>query len=185
MRREAGELADVAAGTLELLLLRHAKSAWDQPFGADHDRDLAPRGVKAARSMGRELAARGLVPDLVLCSTALRARHTLDLLLPAFRQPPTIRHLRSLYLATPSRMLEVARRQPPTIHRLMLVGHDPGMHGLAQRLAGSGAATDLAALAAKFPTGACARLSFAAASWRDVTEGAGRLVDFLCPRELS
>lgn len=182
MRREILPVA--TAEMLELLLLRHAKSAWDQPFGDDHDRDLAPRGVKAARRIGRELAQRRLVPDLVLCSTATRARRTLDLVLPAFADAPPVRYLRSLYLAAPSRMLEIAQRQPPDVHRLMLVGHDPGMHGVAQRLAGSGDAADLAALTAKFPTGACVRLAFPVASWREIGEGAGRLMDFLRPREL-
>jgi phosphohistidine phosphatase len=171
-------------GPRELLLLRHAKSAWDDPSAADHDRDLAPRGVKAAKRMGHELVARGLVPDLVLCSTARRARRTLELVLRAFDPAPPVRELRSLYLAPPSRLLEVVQRQPPSVRRLMLVGHDPGMHALGQRLAGRGPADLLASLAAKFPTGACLRLGFTGRGWDEVAAGRGRLLDFIRPRDL-
>lgn len=177
-------MAEPASKTRELLLLRHAKSAWDDPSAADHDRDLAPRGVKAAKRMGRELVARGLLPDLILCSTARRARRTLELALRAFATPPPIRELRSLYLAPPGRSLAIVQRQAATARRLMLVGHDPGMHALARRLAGGGAPEALASLAAKFPTGACARIGFVAAEWSDVVPGSGRLLDFICPRDL-
>ena len=175
---------ELAERTRELLLLRHAKSAWDDPSLADHDRDLAPRGVKAAKRIGRELVARGLVPDLVLCSTACRARRTLELVLQAFATRPAVRELRSLYLAPPSRLLEIIHRQAGMVGRLMLVGHDPGLHALAQRLAGMGAPEALESLAAKFPTGACARLGFVAASWADLAPGSGRLLDFIRPRDL-
>ena len=63
----------------ELLLLRHAKSSWDQPGMADHERDLDPRGLAAARRMGALLRERNLIPDLVLCSTARRTVHTWQL----------------------------------------------------------------------------------------------------------
>jgi phosphohistidine phosphatase len=175
---------EVPSGTRELLLFRHAKSAWGDPSAADHDRDLAPRGIKAAKRMGRELLARGLVPDLVLCSTARRARRTLELALRAFDPAPPVHERRSLYLAPPSRLLDIVQRQPESVRRLLLVGHDPGMHTLAQRLAGSGPPEALSHLAAKFPTGACARLGFVAGTWDDVTPGSGRLLDFIRPRDL-
>lgn len=175
---------EVPDGLRELLLFRHAKSAWDDPSLPDHDRGLAPRGVEAAKRMGRELAARGLVPDLVLCSTALRARRTLELALRAFDPAPPVRELRSLYLAPPSRLLDIVRRQPQSVRRLMLVGHDPGMHTLATSLTGSGPTEQLASLAAKFPTGACLHLGFDAGAWDEVEVGGGRLLAFIRPRDL-
>lgn len=163
---------------LELLLLRHAKSDWGDPDLADHDRDLAPRGLKAAPRMGRLLRRRGLVPDLVLCSTALRARRTWDLASAELASPPPVRHLRSLYLATPAQMLAAIRRQPPG--RLLLVGHDPGMHHLAIQLADEGEPEALGSLSEKFPTAALAWLQLDIADWQDV--GPGRLAGFFRPR---
>jgi phosphohistidine phosphatase len=166
----------------DLLLLRHAKSAWDVPDLDDHDRDLAPRGVAAAGLIGDLLARERLVPDLVLCSTALRARATLDFAAARWPARPPVRHLRTLYLAAPGRMLEIARRQDDTVARLMLVGHNPGMGTLALRLLPHD--EDAAALGEKFPTGALARISFPAARWADVAFGTGELLAFHRPRDL-
>ena len=113
---------------LELLLLRHAKSRWDEPGVDDHDRDLAPRGLKAAQRMGELLAAEDLLPDLVLCSTARRAMHTWQLVATAAGAAPPVRFDSRLYLAAPATMIAVARESGGTAGRLMLVGHDPGMH---------------------------------------------------------
>lgn len=163
---------------LELLLLRHAKSDWGDPDLADHDRDLAPRGLKAAPRMGRLLRRRGLVPDLVLCSTARRARRTWELASAELASPPPVRHLRGLYLATPAQMLAAIRRQPPG--RLLLVGHDPGMHHLAIQLAAEGEPEALGSLNEKFPTAALAWLQLDIAAWQDVAPG--RLAGFFRPR---
>lgn len=165
---------------LELLLLRHAKSDWGQPGLEDHERDLAPRGVKAAGRIGRLIAERGLAPDLVLCSTAVRARHTWELAAAALAERPPCRHLGSLYLATPAQMLAAVRRQ--TAPRLLLVGHDPGMHQLALQLASSGKPADIEALRAKFPTGALAWLQLDVPAWADAAPG--WLAGFFRPRQL-
>lgn len=163
---------------LELLLLRHAKSDWSRPEIGDHDRDLAPRGLKAARRMGRLLRKHGLVPDLVLCSTALRAQRTWDIAAAELDRPPPRRDLRGLYLATPAQMLAAIRRQQPG--RLLLVGHDPGMHQLALQLAATGEPEALASLRGKFPTAALAWLQLDIARWQDVAPG--RLAGFFRPR---
>jgi phosphohistidine phosphatase len=165
----------------ELLLLRHAKSDRSQPEQPDRDRGLAPRGLKAAGRIGRLLRERGLMPDLVLCSSATRARMTWEIVAGQLEAPPPCRFLRSLYLATPAQMLALVRRQPASVRRLMLVGHDPGLRLLALQLAGSGEPEDLAALHAKFPTAAVAWLELAAA-WPEVDRG--RLAGFLSPRQL-
>lgn len=168
---------------LELLLLRHAKSRRDQPDVGDHERDLAPRGEAAAKLIGRKLAAEGPIPDRVLCSTATRARRTWELVAAELKGAPEPSFLDELYLATPSRLLKLVRRHGEGAKRLLLVGHNPGVHALALRLATEGDPTLRRALAEKFPTGALVRLSFDAKSWKD-PEG-GRLVAFWRPRELA
>lgn len=168
----------------ELLLLRHAKSRRDEEGPPDHERDLAPRGEKAAPLIGRFLRRHELVPDLVLCSTATRTRRTWELVAGALRREVPVREMRSLYLAAPGRLLEIVRRQDPAVRRLLLVGHNPGLASLALRLAGEGEAAAMARLAEKFPTAALARLGFAGNAWRDIAPGAARLDAFIRPRDL-
>lgn len=166
----------------ELMLLRHAKSL--RGDGADHDRDLAPRGKRAARTMGRYLRKKGLLPDLVLCSTATRARRTWEIASGELRAALPVRELRSLYLATPARLLEIVRRQAPEMRRLLLVGHNPGMASLACRLAGEGEPAELAQLAEKFPTAALACIGFESGGWKEIGAGNGRLLRLVRPRDL-
>ncbi len=181
-----GHATDPEGGALrELWLLRHAKSAWDVPGLDDHDRDLAPRGLEAAPRMGRRMAELGLVPDLVLCSTARRARRTWDLVAAELPRPAEVRHLESLYLASPAVLLRAVRGQPDSIRRLLLVGHDPGLHRLALLLVGADDPEARASgLVAKFPTGALCRIGLEVEGWAAVEAGRGRLLAFLKPREL-
>jgi phosphohistidine phosphatase len=174
----------------ELLLLRHAKSDRQDRRLDDFDRPLAARGRLAAPLIGRYLAAEGLEPDLVLCSTARRAVETLELLLTALASAPEIGYLKTLYLAPPSRLLAVLRRQGQDRGRILLVAHNPGLHSLAVALAGqggrgghggSGEAARL--LAEKFPTAALAR--FQVESWPELGQGPARLLAFVRPRDLA
>ena len=169
---------------LELLLLRHAKSRWDEPGVDDHDRDLAPRGLKAAQRMGELLAAEDLLPDLVLCSTARRAMHTWQLVATAAGAAPPVRFDSRLYLAAPATMIAVARESGGTAGRLMLVGHDPGMHQLAVALAARGDPSQRRHLAGKYPTGALARFEIQAERWADFHGEPTALLGFWRPRDL-
>jgi phosphohistidine phosphatase len=174
---------------LTLLLLRHAKSSWDDPGLADFDRPLAKRGKKAAPEIGAALAAKGLRPDLVLCSSAVRARETLDLVLKALGPPvPEVRLDEELYMAPPALLIARLRKHaadPTAPRKVMLVGHNPGFEELARILAGSGDGDDCARLAEKFPTCAVAVIAFDTDSWSAVEPGAGRLANFLTPKHLA
>jgi phosphohistidine phosphatase len=174
---------------LTLLLLRHAKSSWDNPALADFDRPLAKRGKKAAPEIGAALAAKGLRPDLVLCSSAVRARETLELVLNALGPPaPEVRYDEELYMATPATLIARLRKHvanPASAQHVMLVGHNPGFEELARLLVGSGGAEDRALLAEKFPTCAVAVIAFDAGNWSAVEAGAGRLACFLTPKHLA
>jgi phosphohistidine phosphatase len=158
-----------------LLLLRHAKSSWDDPALADHDRPLAPRGRKAAKRIGARLRADGTEVDLVLCSSARRARDTLELVAP----PGRVEIDGSLYGASADELLVRLRQVADDITSVMLVGHNPGMHDLVIRLLSD---ADQPAVDA-FPTGALATLTFTG-SWRSLTGRRAGLVTLLKPREL-
>lgn len=170
----------------ELLLLRHAKADTKDRSLGDFDRPLAPRGRHAAPLMGRWLAAEGLQPDLILCSTARRAVETVELLLTALASTPEIGYLKSLYLAPPSGLLAVLRRQGPERGGILLVAHNPGLHHLALHLAGRqggpGADTPGGRLAERFPTAALAR--FQVDGWPGLGRAPARLLAFVQPRDL-
>ena len=167
-----------------LILMRHAKSAWDDPLQKDIDRPLAPRGRKAAPKIGAWLKSERFRPDVVLCSTARRARETLELARAGLPKHAMIEPVRGLYMAAPREMLTEIGRVPATAETVMLVGHNPGMGSLAVLLAGSGDEAALANLHAKFPTGAVAVLGFDVSEWNALAPGNGRLLAFLRPRDL-
>jgi phosphohistidine phosphatase len=170
---------------LTLSLLRHAKSSWADPGQQDFDRPLNARGESAAPRMGAYMAEHAIAPQLILCSPAVRARQTLELVLPHLAGDPTVVYEDAFYLAAPTVMLQRLRRVDAGVSHVMLVGHDPGLHGLALELAGGGDADALEALARKFPTGALAVITCNARAWTGVRRAAGRLVHFMTPKMLA
>lgn len=171
---------------LTLSLLRHAKSAWDDPSLEDHERPLAPRGEKAAPRMGGYIAEEHLVPDLVICSTAMRTRQTLALaLLEMPEKPPHILYEDEIYLATPAVMRARLARVGRGARHVMIVGHNPGLHALALELTGAGARGTIMAMARKFPTAALAVLDFHdAEQWSAIQPATACLRLFVTPRDI-
>lgn len=169
-----------------LYLLRHAKSDWSDPSLEDFDRPLAPRGLKAAPRMGRAFRKQGLKLDLVLCSAARRAQETWEQFQSELKQDAHVKVMRSLYLATPSRLLSTVRRVREPAQRVMLIGHNPGFHHLAVRLSGPASKPKaLSKLWHKYPTGALAVIKFETATWSAVGDCPGRLVQFLRPKDMT
>ena len=162
--------------TRQLFLLRHAKSSWDEPSLADHDRPLAPRGRKAAKRIGAHVRREQIRVALVLCSSARRARETLDLVAP----PGEVRIERELYGATAAELLERLRRVPDDVDAVMLIGHEPAVRDLAVGLVADGSElTDR-----KFPTAALATLTFTG-PWSTLAPDHAELAAFVRPRELT
>lgn len=169
----------------QLLLLRHAKSGKDLPGLNDRDRPLTERGRLAAQAMGRVIAARQLAPDLVLCSPARRARDTWTLAAAELPVPPPLQIAESAYdFGDGGNLLRLLTSLEGDCHRVLLVGHNPSIEGLAARLIGSGDAKLIKRLARKYPTAALAVIGFAAGGWRDTAAGQGQLVDFIRPRDV-
>lgn len=159
-----------------LLVLRHAKSSWDDSGLKDHDRPLSPRGVHDAPRMGRLIASEDLVPDAIISSTARRALATAELAAGAMPDAPEIETTRELYLALPHSYLDVLADRAGAAERVMVVGHNPGISALVTRLTGE---------AEEMPTGALAVVELDIDDWADVHEAKrGRLVGFWRPKEL-
>lgn len=158
-------------------LLRHAKSDWSDGSLADIDRPLNRRGRKAAKAMAPVLAQCGFT--LVLASPARRVRETLE---RAWSGP--VEWHEEIYGATPSRLLDLAQSALPGIGRLLIAGHNPTVHDLAQRLAVHGEAKLLRSLADKFPTGALALIDLPIDQWAEISLGCGTLRRFVRPKDL-
>ena len=168
-----------------LLLLRHAKSSWDDPGLADRDRPLAPRGRKAATEIGHHLARFDAIPELVLCSPARRTAETWERVLAALGDgaAPAVEIREEFYLGGRDTLLEAVRALPAGVSRVLVVAHDPDLHGLATLLAGRGDPGPMAALKQKVPTGALAVLGLP--EWADAGPGAAQLREFTRPRDLA
>ncbi|OJZ63801.1 hypothetical protein BRW64_20675 [Mycolicibacterium diernhoferi] len=160
-----------------LVLLRHAKS--DYPGGvADHDRPLAPRGVREAGLAGDWLRAELPAIDAVLCSTATRTRQTLER--TGIEAP--VSFVDRLYDATPGIVLAEINAVADDVQTLLVIGHEPVMSGLALALADdSSDAEAVSGIESKYPTSALAVLRVPG-SWAELELGGARLTAFHVPR---
>ena len=165
-----------------LHLLRHAKSSWRDAALPDHDRPLAPRGERAAARLAVWLEESEVRPQLVLCSTATRARATLAVVAPALGDPETsFEH--GLYHAAAAGVLERIREIEDTIEEAMLVGHNPGLQDLCLLLAAA-SSLERDRVAAKLPTGALVSIELDVDEWADAAPGRGRITSVVVPRDL-
>jgi phosphohistidine phosphatase len=165
-----------------LYLLRHAKSSWDNPTLADHDRPLAPRGRRAAKLIANHLRRAGIRPELVLCSPSRRTRETLKRIAPSLGKGAEVRIEPRIYAASAATLLEALHEVPDEVESVMLIGHNPGIQELALSLARL--SPESGRVESKFPTAALATLELDG-TWRELAPGGTELVSFLRPKELS
>lgn len=157
----------------QLVICRHAKSSWDDASLSDVERPLNKRGRRDAPEMGRRLAERGLLPDLILASHATRAWTTAEAYADRLGYPPDrIQVNPTLYTATAASLLALVRALEPRLGRILLVGHNPECTAFANLLGN----LDLDNL----PTGGIVALEFHTRSWQEILPGQGQLlfVDF-------
>lgn len=164
-------------------LLRHAKSSWDDPGLPDHDRPLAPRGRRAAERMGRHVAATGVAPDLVLCSSATRAVATWEEIRSGLPPGTPVEVSAELYEAGAASVLQRLNLLPETVGSVLIIGHNPAIEVLAIGLTSAGSAAAIDRMKTKYPTGALATLVIDAA-WADLAWESARLEGFVVPKEL-
>lgn len=165
--------------TLRLILIRHAKSSWNDPFADDHARVLNNRGQASGTAIGGWLAQNGYRPDLILCSDAVRTVETASLIMPAFEDKPKLQRLGSLYHAAPDTILGLIQKQTAPV--LAVIGHNPGIGMLANGLARAPA--DYHRFS-DYPTCATTVLDFDGAGWRAIRPKAGTMTAFVVPRDL-
>ncbi|MDJ0381251.1 histidine phosphatase family protein [Streptomyces sp. G-G2] len=162
-----------------IALLRHAKAEWSD--NSDHERPLAERGRKDAPGVGLKLAETGIAFDLALCSTAVRTRETWKLAVQALPHRPKTHYEDRLYEASLGELIALLNETSDDVADLLVIGHNPGMHTLADALAGDAEGDALSRMnRSGFPTSALAIISFTG-SWKSLEHGAGRLLDFWTP----
>ena len=167
-----------------LLLLRHAKSSRKNTALPDHDRPLTKRGEKNARRMGGYLRHEGLIPDLALCSTAVRAVETWKAVVGQLERQVRTVPMPELYTADVAGLLQTVRASSVADDVLLLIGHNPALEELALSLAGSGEADALGKMRRKFPPGGLAVIHFDTAEWTAIAPGSGELERFVRPKQL-
>jgi phosphohistidine phosphatase len=168
--------------TRTIIVLRHAKADW--PAVPDHERPLADRGRKDAPNAGRWLAVAGITPELTLCSTAARTRETWKLFAHELPERPRTVYDDRLYEAAPGLLIEILQELPEDVRTVLLVGHNPGVQGLAEILSGEFDDDSLARLRATgFPTAGIALIDVDV-PWKGLEPGVGRLRAFHAPAEV-
>jgi len=159
-----------------LLMLRHAKSSWKNSELADHDRPLNKRGKRDAPRMGELIVREALIPDLIISSSARRAKKTTQLLVEETGYAGEIIFERDLYAAWPEAYIETLSLIPDEFEAVMVVGHNPGLEDLLEILTGE---------VERMPTAALADVSLPIKHWRELSfETKGELVNIWRPKEL-
>ena len=160
-----------------LLILRHAKSSWKDVYLADHDRPLNKRGKRDAPRMGQFILEEGLLPDLIISSTAKRARKTVEGILEGSGYSTEVGFTRDFYHAYPESFIDILSELDDKYERVMVVGHNPGLEELLEVLTGN---------YERMPTAALAYVQLPIQVWGDLGEvSQGELIAVWRPKELN
>lgn len=169
---------------LTLSILRHAKSSWTDASLKDFDRPLSKRGERAAPAIGAFMREQDLEPQAVLASPAVRVRQTLEHVLPELTTEPQVTYDQDLYLAGPTTWLAKLHEMPKSARRVLIAGHNPGLHALALDLVAEGPRDLIAALARKLPTAGLVVIALRTKVWSTVMPATGRLELYMTPSRL-
>ena len=158
-----------------LYLLRHAKSSWKDANLSDLERPLNRRGQRAAETLGRHFQTKEIVPDLVLCSPAIRTRETIEIIVKTAKWRTEVRYDERIYEAGAMRLFEVVSQIENDRKTALLVGHNPGLEELLQLLTGN---------IEQIPTGGLAEVVLKASKWAAALQKKAVLKSFVKPKEL-
>ena len=166
-----------------LLLLRHSKTERPEPGQRDRDRKLMERGRSDAPLIGTYMARHRLTPDLVLVSPAKRTLETWELVEGALNKTPQVAREERIYNARTQTLADLIR-ETEDAGSLLMIGHNPGLHDLANELIGSGEVEARESLNEKLPTSGLVVIDFAFDDWSELHDSSGRLERFVTPRSL-
>ena len=171
--------------TKTLYILRHGKAETGSATLDDHERGLNQQGIDACAVIGKYMVDKAIKPDLVLCSTAKRAKTTWNLVKEASKCTSKQEFTDALYLASANEIVKHLACLPETMSSVMVVGHNPGLHQLCLNVSKQGDEDLLELLMMKFPTCAFATIDLGDTLWEQMVHANGRLAIFVTPRLLS
>lgn len=158
-----------------LILLRHAKSSWDDLSVADFDRTLNKRGRESAPRMGEYFKEKNIDADLVLCSPARRTKQTCELFLEKAKLECQVHYDKRIYEADIAELLEVLADVEEPHRTVLMIGHNPGMSDLQEFLTGR---------FEEFPTACMAQVTLSAPIWKEIKPRSGKLDWIARPKEI-
>ena len=159
-----------------LLLMRHGKSSWKDESLKDHERPLKKRGVKDSKLIAKQIKKSDLIPDLILASTAQRAKETVEIIIDTIGYKNKLVYSDKLYMGEPQDFIKVLNKQAQDHDTIMIVAHNPGLEAYLQIIDG-----EIEAL----PTAALGYLTLVIDDWKDITlDTMGELIGFWTPKEL-
>ena len=167
-----------------LLLMRHAKSSWDDLFCPDHDRTLSGRGQKAALDMAGWLSQNDLNPDAVLLSSAVRVQETWGLLRASLNGTPSTCTVQNLYMTSADFLLAHIRNTKKSVQTLLVLNHEPTLSNLTAQLATSPLPPKCARALQKFPTAAIAQFDLTD-KWSTLSRSTANFTQFIKPKDLT
>ena len=156
-----------------IILYRHAKSDWNADYGSDHERQLNERGIKSAEIMGKVLALSNQVPELVITSSAVRAKQSLQLSIEAGGWECDVQEDEKIYHKDTGDILEIIKSVSNNYSSIMLVGHEPKWSSLTSMMIGGGEIN--------FPTAAMSKIEYQVDDWKDIEYRTGQLKWLLQP----
>lgn len=157
-----------------LLILRHAKSSWDNPNWADFERPLNLRGLQSAPLMGEVLQKQELNPQIIISSPAERAKQTAVLTKEAAQINTEITYVEEIYEASPRTLLNIVAQIADENEMVLVVGHNPGLEGFIKILTGETCA---------LPTAALVKIDLKIDSWQELTSDCGKVDLFIRPKD--
>lgn len=167
-----------------IFLLRHAKSSWNDPKLDDFDRPLSSRGIKSCNKIGKFLNKKKLIPEIVYCSNAIRAKQTWELTNRIVKKKENIFYSNTLYMANLNSFITIVHKTIDNFNSLMLVSHNPGIENFALELIKNKKNKFYDKISMKYPTAALAIISFDEKKWSNIKIGTGKIIDFIKPRDL-
>jgi phosphohistidine phosphatase len=159
----------------QLLIMRHAKADRDAAKWADYERPLNDRGNRDAPAMGRWLRNQKAIPDQVLCSPAVRTRQTAELVARELKFDESIVMPESLYEGSASEYMTQIRLCSVTVRTLLVIGHNPSLESLVEKVTGE---------FVTLPTAAVAQISLTAPTWQDLRPDCGELLELWTPKTI-
>ena len=161
-----------------IILFRHGKSDWDADYDMDYNRPLKKRGIKAAKKMGQLLNKKKETPDIIISSTALRAKNTAAIAKKTGKWISSIKYEKTIYGGSLNTIISIIRRQNNKYNIICIVGHEPIFSSFLFKLNYLNFT--------KFPTAAMARIDFKTIKWNKIklNKNMSRVKWFIKPKDI-